>query len=160
MTPEVHGNMGRLPFPFASGLLVLAVFGGCGRSNGPVTIPVRGEVLYQGSPLKEGLVVYLPKNSDDSRQASGKIEADGSFVLTTFKKGDGVVPGEYAIVVYPYDSPAGAERTREQIEAAAQTGAPRPATMIPERYSDPAASGLTDTINDEHSGVKQIELTD
>ena len=148
-------------FHIAGGLFVVAgAIGGCDRSSGPITIPIRGEVLYEGQPLKEGLVVYLPKNSDDSRQASGKIEANGSFVLTTFKKGDGVVPGEYAIVVYPYDSPAGAERTREQIEAAAQTGAPRPASMIPERYSDPVASGLTDTVNDEHSGVKQFVLTD
>ena len=134
--------------------------GGCNRSNGPITIPIRGEVLYKGRPLTTGLVVYLPKNTDDSRQASGKIDANGSFVLTTFKNGDGVVPGEYNIVIYPYDSPAGATRTREQIEAAAQAGEQRPKNLIPERYSKAAASGLTDTINVEHSGVKRIELSD
>ena len=61
--------------------------------------------------------------------------------MTTFKTGDGVVPGEYSIVVYPYDSPAGATRTREQMEAAAQSGAEKPKHIIPEKYSDPAGPG-------------------
>lgn len=151
----------RCSFHFASGLVILAAaIGGCNRSNGPITIPIRGEVIYKGQPLATGLVVYLPKNTDDSRQASGKIETNGSFVLTTFKNGDGVVPGEYTIVIYPYDSPAGAGRTREQMETAARSGTQRPARIIPERYSNPAASGLTDTINGEHTGFKKIELTD
>ena len=145
----------------AGGMLALFVAsGGCNRATGIVTIPIRGEVLYKGQPLATGLVVYLPNGSGDARQASGKIESDGTFVLTTFKGGDGVVPGDYRIVVYPYDSPAGATRTREQMEAAAQRGGERPKHIIPEKYSDPTASGLTDTVNDEHSGEKRIELTD
>lgn len=146
---------------YASGLLALsAVAIGCNRQTGIVTIPIRGEVVYKGQLLATGLVVYLPTGGGAARQASGKIEADGKFVLTTFKAGDGVVPGEYSIVVYPYDSPAGATRTREQMEAAAQSGAEKPKHIIPEKYSDPTASGLTDTVNDEHSGEKRIELTD
>jgi hypothetical protein len=74
--------------------LTLASVAGCG-SSGPTTIPIRGEVIYKGAPLKDvpqGLVHYLPKTSD-GRQASGRLQPDGTFVLTTFKNADGVMPG-------------------------------------------------------------------
>jgi hypothetical protein len=144
-----------------SGFVVLAIVAaGCGQS-GPTTIPIHGEVLHNGNPLQEGLVVYLPKNSDNTRQASGRIQRDGTFELTTFKSGDGVVPGEYSIIVYPSGSPGSGGLTREQMEAAAQSGnRQQHRSIIPDKYSDPEASGLSDTVNADHSGVKRIELTD
>jgi hypothetical protein len=133
--------------------------GGCG-SDGPVTIPIRGEVLYNGAPLNnvpQGLVRYLPKSSD-GRQASGRIQPDGSFVLTTFKDSDGVAPGEYDITVSAYTTQP--ELTREQVEASGGLGVSKPRLLIPEKYTDPKTSGIGDTVNDEHSGFKRIELTD
>jgi hypothetical protein len=141
-----------------AGLALLAVLvSGCG-SKGPVTIPIRGEVKYQGAVLKDvpqGLVRYIPKTPDSGRQASGRIKPDGSFELTTFKQADGVVPGEYNIVVSAYSSHA---PSRQQVEAAA--GAVEgPKLMIPEKYTDPTKSGLTDVVDTKHSGFKSIELT-
>lgn len=131
---------------------------GCGP-KGPVTIPIRGEVLYQGAPLKDvpqGIVRYMPKSSDSGRQASGRIQPDGSFVLTTFKQGDGVTPGEYYIVVSAYTNVAA---SRAAAEATAGAGGSGPRLMIPEKYTDPSTSGLSDTVDSEHSGFKRLELT-
>jgi hypothetical protein len=106
--------------------------------------------------VPQGLVHYIPK-SPDGRQASGRLQPDGSFVLTTFQNGDGVMPGEYDIVVSAYS--ARAELSREQVEAA-RGNVPKPGLIVPEKYTEPATSGLSDTVDSNHSGFKRIELTE
>ena len=143
----------------ASLSFALAALAGCG-SDGSTLIPIRGEVLYKGAPLRnvpQGLVKYLPK-SDAARQASGRIQPDGSFVLTTFQNADGVTPGEYHIVVTAYTRQP--EMTREQVEARGGAGLQAPRLLIPEKYTDPNTSPLTDTVDSDHSGFTRIELTD
>jgi hypothetical protein len=145
---------------FLASLCFALAVAGCG-SDGPTVVPIRGEVLYQDAPLKDvpqGLVRYLPKENSQGRQASGRIQPDGSFVLTTFKGGDGVVPGEYDIVVSAYTTRP--ELTREQVEATRGVGLEKPRLLIPEKYTEPGTSGLTDTVNSDHSGFKRIELTE
>lgn len=149
----------RRVFGIATLVLASVLAAGCG-SGGPTTIPIRGEVTYNGQPLKDvpqGLVHYLP-TSGDGRQASGRIQPDGSFELTTFQKADGVVPGEYNITVSAYTTQP--ELTREQVEAAHGVGIAKARLLVPEKYTDPASSGLSDTVDDNHSGFKRIELTD
>jgi hypothetical protein len=141
----------------ASLSFALAALAGCG-SDGRTLIPIRGEVLYKGAPLRDvpqGLVKYLPK-SDAARQASGRIQPDGSFVLTTFQNADGVTAGEYHIVVTAYTTQ---QMSREQVEAAGGAVA-GPRLLIPEKYTDPNTSPLTDTVDTDHSGFMRIELTD
>ena len=126
---------------------------GCG-SKGPQMVPIRGQVLYNGQPLKDvpqGLVRYLPKDSSRGRQASGRLQSDGSFVLTTFQNADGVVIGDYDITVSAYTSAL----TREQTESGNRGG---PQLMIPEKYTKPDESGLSDTVDAKHPGIKKIEL--
>lgn len=149
----------RRVFGVAAFVLTLALIAGCG-SGGPATIPIRGEVTLNGQPLKDvpqGLVHYLPK-SGDGRQASGRIQPDGSFELTTFQKADGVVPGEYNITVSAYTTRP--ELTREQVEAAHGAGIAKARLLVPEKYTDASTSGLSDTVDENHSGFKRIELTD
>jgi hypothetical protein len=138
--------------------VLTAVFvAGCG-SRGPTTVPIRGEVLYKGTPLKnvpQGLVRYMPKTPESGREASGRIQPDGSFVLTTFKKADGVVPGDYNIIVSAYSS---RPLTRQQVEASAGAAASPPRLIIPKKYIDSATSGISDTVDSDHSGFKRIEL--
>jgi hypothetical protein len=148
----------RRTFGIAGILLTTVLTTGCG-SSGPTTIPIRGEVIYKGAQLKDvpqGLVHYIP-NSSDGRQASGRLQADGSFVLTTFQNGDGVVPGEYDIVVSAYS--ARSELSREQVEAARGV-VPKPGLLIPEKYTEPTTSGLSDTVDSNHSGFKRLELSE
>jgi hypothetical protein len=74
--------------------------------------------------------------------------------LTTFKKADGVVVGEYDITVSAYSTPA---LTRAQTEAGVRGGPPK--LMIPDKYLQPSTSGLSDTVDANHPGYKKIELT-
>jgi len=125
-------------------------------------VPIRGEVIYKGKPLTvgEGTVVYMPVESGDMRKATGAIKPDGSFELTTLIPGDGAMKGKYTILVYCYKPHPGDPQTREEHEKLAREGKLERGSFIPERYSDPAKSGLTDVVDDSHSGFKRIELKD
>jgi hypothetical protein len=136
---------------------------GCGSSSGlPDMVPIRGEVLYKGKPLTvgEGTVVYMPVESGEMRKATGAIQPDGSFELTTLIPGDGAMKGKYTILVYCYKPHPGDPQTREEHEKLAREGKLERGSFIPERYSDPAKSGLSDVVDDSHSGFKKIELKD
>ena len=115
---------------------------------------------FNGAPLKnvpQGLVRYMPATGD-GRQASGRIQPDGTFVLTTRQKADGVMPGEYNITVSAYTRQA--ELTREEVEARGGVGIAAPRLLIPEKYTDPNESGLSDTVDSSHSGFIRLELSD
>ena len=138
--------------------LALECATGC-KSSGPQMVRIRGIVSYQGAPLTnvtQGIVRYSPKGAGSgAREATGRIQPDGTFVMTTFQKDDGVVVGEYDITVSAY---SGQELSRQQTESGVQSAGPK--LMIPEKYLKPSTSGLSDTVASGHPGTKQIELTD
>lgn len=88
--------------------------------------------------------------------ASGDISADGNYVLTTLRTGDGAQEGDYHIVVIAYEPYAG-DPTREQIEAAG--GKLERKLAIPEKFTKKETSGLTDKVDSRHSGIKNLELS-
>jgi hypothetical protein len=80
--------------------LVLVSCPGCGAGAGAQvgpTVPVKGRVTYQGKPLTQGTITFEPV--DTGREANGNIGPDGTFVLTTFKEGDGAVAGVHRVGV-------------------------------------------------------------
>src|SRR5262245_33475146 len=80
-------------------LLVPALSGGSGG-----LYPVRGTVtLEDGSPLTKGLVVFERQGGGDPVTARGEIRPDGSFELSTSKRGDGVPPGRYKVLINSMD---------------------------------------------------------
>jgi hypothetical protein len=119
-------------------------------------IPIRGEVLLDGQPMREGTVIYAPQQRGSGQQASGGIQPDGTFEMTTLKRGDGVRLGAYGVAVYAMEPHPGEPKSREEVEA--MGGNIRRGFLVPEKYADPATSGLTDTVTPEHSGFFRIEL--
>lgn len=111
-------------------LLLLVV--GCNSSNNPKTYPVTGKVSYRGQPVTSGMIMLTP--ADGGHAATGNLEKDGSFRLTTFERDDGAVPGSYqvAIQVFPAEG-AG-------LPGAEFAGKPPP---IPPKYASATSSGLT-----------------
>ena len=89
-----------LPRSFAVAAPLLLLGGGCGPSDGvqsAETVPVKGKVTYQGKPLSKGVVTFEPAHH--RRVATGDIGPDGTFELTTLKKGDGAAPGKHRVSV-------------------------------------------------------------
>ncbi len=75
----------------------------CGRQSAGVH-PVHGLVFVAGQPAAGAVVVFHPlhASSIDMPRPSGRVAADGSFVLTTFRPGDGAPAGEYGVAVAWY----------------------------------------------------------
>src|SRR3954453_15983538 len=107
--------------------------GGCGPSP-PQLGKVQGKVTYKGKPLGFGSVVFLPAAglgkegpTGAGQPASGDIQADGSYVLSTNAPGDGAIVGENKVVVVAIDPI-------------------KRKSVIPQRYQDAVTTPLSRTV--------------
>jgi hypothetical protein len=78
---------------------LLGSLAGCGSTptaHIAATVPAKGKVTYKGKPLTKGSITFEP---EAGREAHGEIKPDGTFVLSTFKEGDGAVPGIHRVSV-------------------------------------------------------------
>jgi hypothetical protein len=91
-------------------ITVLAACSGCGKSEGvgAPLIPVKGKVTYKGQPLAQGTVTF--ESQDSGKRAMGKLHADGTFVMSTYKQGDGVVAGEHSVIISGVDKTLARDR--------------------------------------------------
>jgi hypothetical protein len=92
----------------AAGLLLL----GCGDA-GPKVYPVTGTVKYEDGSVPVGEIVevhFQPSGSKPATNpATGAIQPDGSFRLSTFGPEDGALPGEYKVTFNILKAYIGAE---------------------------------------------------
>ena len=110
---------------------------GCGSSSTPTTIPVRGTVTWQGGPLDSGTVVFHRVDvaqGEFRRNATAQLGPDGTFQMSTFSVGDGVMPGRYSVSVQSYTE-------GNAIDFIDASNVPK--TRIPQRYTSPQTSGLS-----------------
>lgn len=89
-------------------LALLLAAAGCGGAARPPAYPVSGRVLdAAGRPAEKAVVTFHRAGAgpNDARP-SGRVEADGSFRLSTYAENDGAPAGEYAVtVVWPGPPP-------------------------------------------------------
>jgi len=118
------------------GIALLAGLAGCDRPGTAPTVKVTGAVTYNGAPIEGVSVGFIP---DKGRPASGLTDDEGRFTLSTFRTGDGAVPGKHSVSVTegPPDTPPPMPGTPE-----AKMWRPPP-PRFPRRYSDPRTSGFT-----------------
>lgn len=132
--------------------VLLAAGLGCGSSY-PKCIGVTGHVTYHGKPVTAGIVSFVPIGQPAGgqlvRPATGDLQADGSYVIRTFRDGQGALPGEYAVTIVAYDY----SQKRDELQSLP--------SLIPTEYGAPETSGLKVTIP-AASGPLQIDfpLTD
>jgi hypothetical protein len=119
---------------------------GCG-TKGPELHPVKGTVLVNKKAAANATVVLHPVNptTPDAPKPRGKVNADGSFTLTTNTEGDGAPAGDYRVTV-------------EQWLAGARPDDP-PANRLPAKFANPTTSGLTATIAAGTTELQAIEIT-
>jgi hypothetical protein len=80
-------------------LLAALVLGVPACSSGPRTYPVKGRITYNGKPVPTGTVQFMPVNAGP--MATGEINQDGTYTLTTDKRG-GACAGKYRVVVMAF----------------------------------------------------------
>ena len=90
--------------------VVVAPCCGCGSQAGTAAplISVKGKVTYKRQPLTKGTIRFEPDGF--GRPASGKLQSDGTFVLTTLKEGDGVVAGHHRVSITGVDKTLSKDR--------------------------------------------------
>ncbi len=121
-------------------MMLVVLAGGCGPRRPPLA-PVSGQVTYEGKPLKTGKIQFLPA---EGRSATGKIRDGRIEEVGTFDRGDGVLVGSHRVAIYAF--------IREPV------GMEAPPWVIPQRYGDPATSGLTAEIRSGKTNELTFEL--
>ncbi len=87
------------------GFALLSGAVGCGGSKFEVA-PVSGTCTCNGEALTAGMVVFepVPKSGDKPREsgraASGMIQSDGTYILSTYGNSDGAIIGEHTVRVF------------------------------------------------------------
>jgi hypothetical protein len=140
--------------PAAVRLLALAALlvavSGCGRSNRLPAFPVRGQVLYQGRPAGEALVIFHPVATAPEFadvRPTARVAADGSFTLTTYQANDGAPAGEYDVTIDWREHTAPVE------------GAPPGRSLLPSRYANRQLSKLHAQIKQGTNELEPFRLT-
>lgn len=119
-------------------VLVLATLAGCGDGR-PARVEVSGKVLIDGEPVTGGIVQFV---SEGVRPSAGKINQEGSFTLSCYDEGDGIIPGNYKVMV------AAKEILSET----------KVRWLAPKKYADYRISGLSFDISESTDDLT-IELT-
>lgn len=110
---------------------------GCGGgSKYPKPVPVAGKVTVAGKPLESGKLHFVPKDAKTSLRGYAKVEAGGSFAVSTHRAKDGLTPGDYTVFIET-DPPTGdAKLKTPEIKAAYLTPASPKKVIIDSPVSD------------------------
>ena len=123
-------------------LISAAALVGCGAQ----TSAVQGVVLLDGRPLPNASVRFVPQGS--GRDATGHTDASGAFSMSTLQPGDGVVAGDYKVVISPpigTPDPKVYASSEEAMAAAAKAPPPKPLSF-PQQYTRPDQTPLKQTV--------------
>lgn len=109
--------------------------------------PARGLVFCDGKPLAQAAIRLHPiADKGDFPKPQALSQQDGSFALGTYKKDDGVPPGEYRVTVHWFEKLANEEERR-------------PRNLLPIRYTRPETSGLTVRIGEGENALPPLTVS-
>lgn len=133
-------------FQCLAALIVL----GCGDGM----VDVKARVTLDGKPLDGAAVTLVSPSGSGIRGASGMTDANGEVTFTSFTPNDGVLPGEFKVVVtkapksveeemasYDRNNPEDMER-KAQRERAGANAAFTP-SLLPRQYLSPETTPLS-----------------
>lgn len=103
-------------------------------------------MTLNGKPLACGSVVFAP---DMGRAATGAIQPDGSYVLSTYGTADGAIVGKHRVAVV----------AREELPGSPLTGNRAGRWLIPELYGESGKSGLRYDVQAGRTNVFDIQLS-
>jgi hypothetical protein len=156
---EKCARLGRLR---CAGFLVIALgfLEGCGDDDLGQRYSVSGRVVRQGQPVTKGTVNFMPVDLKSGRTATGAIQSDGYYSLTTKDEQDGALPGDYKVVVSMVDvDESKLERTPGGMPILNQPKKVKVKNLVSSKFSDPSQTVLKFKV-ETHSNTYDIDLTD
>jgi hypothetical protein len=146
----------RYAIAVVTGFCVL--LGGCGPATvRPKVAPVSGKVTQKGKPLTGGEVMFTHSGGPEGEAghvATGQIEEDGSYRLTTFNTGDGAVLGKHKVTVVARET-ADLRKMNEMKNGTIAYKLPK--SLVPPKYTKVDSTPLTYTVEDKSNEI-DIEL--
>jgi len=132
LTPFVLA-MKNYPFFALPLVLCVLIFSGCGSKNYQLT----GKVTFSddGSPVPAGTIFF----TDGAFMSQGAIKPDGTYVVGTMDKTDGIPPGEYKVYFGGVNSVEEYDPYGDGFTQAKYT------PLIDSKYASADTSGLTFT---------------
>jgi 5-hydroxyisourate hydrolase-like protein (transthyretin family) len=120
---------------------------GCSGSKLSGLYQVKGKITHQGEPIEDVVVNFFPVTaSPQARSATGKTDADGTFILTTLQTNDGAFEGEYKITLRKLAFSM-TQKEIEEIESDGRSTARfQSKNIIPDHYQTATATPLTFTV--------------
>ena len=130
-------------------MLGTSTLSGCGDGQRPTYRAGGSVTLADGTPLAGGVVEFQSRDDQLAPTARATIQADGSYQLSTFKKGDGAFEGEHGVIVFP--PPPKRFRGWEH-DMLQQRSAPQSSTLqMDPRYQRYESSGLSFSVTRDAS---------
>jgi hypothetical protein len=137
----------------------LVYVAGCGNDDGlGKRYPVSGKVTYKGQPVAKAKISFVPVGKD-GHGAYGDVE-NGSFTLSTLAPGDGVLPGEYIVLVDTREIDTAKLKEDAQKQAAKQgiEGGYSGGAMVPQDQIAKARASAKDLIPGKYQLVDTTDL--
>jgi len=132
-------------------VLPAVLFSGCGDGR-LSTAPVKGIVTCDGKPVTSGSVSFSPvveggNAASGARPASGAVQPDGSFVLSTYEANDGALVGKHIVWYTPPGPPGEGESEESEPGVTAPPSLP-PDPKAPCKFGGRAEVEVVDGEND------------
>jgi hypothetical protein len=156
---ENRSRLGRLSAA-ACLVLLLGILEGCSDDDLGERYRVSGVVTRKGQPVTDGTVNFMPVDMAKCRTATGPIQSDGSYTLTTKDPNDGALVGDYRVVVSLAevdDSKLG--KTPGGMPILNEPKKVKVKNLVSPKFSDPSQTVLKFKV-EPHSNTYDIDLTD
>lgn len=123
---------------------------GCDRPGTAPTAPASGIVTFNGAPANDVRVIFTPASG---RPAIGQTDAEGRFVLTTFQRDDGAVPGKHSVTI----SDRQRDWIQEMNDGPSKTKTP---PRFPEKYQRANMSPWSYEVKAGEENFFKLQMTD
>lgn len=149
-----------IPLAVCSALLLVigCSDGGVGGGDRKSVYPVKGKITMNGAPVAGATVTFSPQS--EQPVAYGRTNSSGEYALTTYDANDGAAEGEYVVLVSKSVSASSSESSGQSMHDAMTAGASgggahgggsgqaeESGSLLPEKYSSQADSGLKATVS-------------
>ena len=133
--------------------LTLILLAGCSSAKSTPHFPVTGKVLVGAKPAEGVTVTLVPDARGTGAVASGKVDATGSFQVSTYdpdsrKTQIGVQPGSYSVILTWVEEPSAKTLETGSID------------RLGGRYRDPTRSPRKATIVDSTVDLEPVVLAE
>jgi hypothetical protein len=128
--------------------LVAVLSTGCTKKGALETAPVSGKVTYRGKAVPTGTVMFVP---DEGPAATGEIDSEGAYKLTTYAAGDGAVIGTHKVTI---------TALQDMKDALPEQRSPTPPPIVPAKYLSAETSGLVAEVKAGTNNEVNFELQD